>query len=63
MQDAFGLVHLDEESYYLSIAPIKIDWLTIAGLNLGTFVVTLLFLIVPSYLVTKVDPVKAIRFK
>ncbi|OAV45867.1 hypothetical protein A3850_009335 [Lewinella sp. 4G2] len=63
LQDTFGIVHLDEESYYLSIAPIKIDWLMIIGLNVGTFVITLLFLVIPSYLVTKVDPVKAIRFK
>jgi lipoprotein-releasing system permease protein len=63
VQDTFGLVHLDEESYYLSVAPIEVDWLTIMGLNLGTFLVTLAFLIVPSYLVTRIDPVEAIRFK
>ncbi len=63
LQDRFGLVHLDEESYYLSVAPIKIDWPTIVGLNLGTFLVVMIFLIVPSYLVTKIDPVRAIRFK
>ncbi|NJC26945.1 ABC transporter permease [Neolewinella antarctica] len=63
VQATFGVVHLDEESYYLSVAPIQIDWTTLAWLNVGTFVVTLLFLIVPSILVTQVDPVKAIRFK
>ena len=63
VQKTFGVVKLDEESYYLDVAPIKLEWLTILGLNLGTFVVTLLFLVLPSYLVTKVDPVKAMRFK
>lgn len=63
LQDTFGLVHLDEESYYLSVAPIEISWPTIIALNVGTFLVTLAFLIVPSYLVTRIDPVKAIRFK
>jgi lipoprotein-releasing system permease protein len=63
VQDTFGLVHLDEESYYLSVAPIEVDWLTVMGLNLGTFLVTLAFLIVPSYLVTRIDPVEALRFK
>ena len=62
-QKTFGIVTLDEESYYLSVAPIKLEWLTILGLNVGTFAVTLLFLVLPSYLVTKIDPVKAIRFK
>ncbi|CAH0999305.1 Lipoprotein-releasing system transmembrane protein LolE [Neolewinella maritima] len=62
-QKTFGIVKLDEESYYLAVAPIKLEWLTILGLNLGTFVITLAFLVLPSYLVTQIDPVKAIRFK
>ena len=63
LQKTFGIVKLDEESYYLDVAPIKLEWLTILGLNAGTFLVTLLFLLLPSYLVTKIDPVRAIRFK
>ncbi|WP_116125098.1 ABC transporter permease [Lewinella sp. IMCC34183] len=63
LQKTYGIVQLDEESYYLAVAPIKLEWLTILGLNVGTFLVTLLFLVLPSYLVTKIDPVKAIRFK
>ena len=63
LQETFELVRLDEESYYLSVAPVQVDWLEVALLNVGTFGVTLLFLVVPSYLVTRVDPVKAIRFK
>ncbi|WP_420461390.1 ABC transporter permease [Neolewinella sp.] len=63
LQKTFGIVKLDEESYYLDVAPIKLEWLMILGLNVGTFVVTLAFLVLPSYLVTKIDPVKAIRFK
>ncbi|NJB86506.1 lipoprotein-releasing system permease protein [Lewinella marina] len=63
VQKTYGVVQLDEESYYLAVAPIKLEWLTILGLNVGTFCVTLLFLVLPSYLVTKIDPVKAIRFK
>jgi len=62
-QKTFEFVTLDEESYYLSVAPIDVDWMTVIGLNIGTFFVTLIFLIVPSYLVTRIDPVKAIRFK
>ncbi|MEM9259541.1 MAG: FtsX-like permease family protein [Bacteroidota bacterium] len=63
LQKTFSFIRLDEESYYLAVAPIHIDWWTFLALNAGTFLVTLLFLIVPSYLVTRVDPVKAIRFK
>ena len=63
LQDTFGLITLDEESYYLAVAPIHIDWEVVLLLNVGVLLVILLFLIIPSYLVTRVEPVKAIRFK
>jgi lipoprotein-releasing system permease protein len=43
--------------------PIQITWSDILLLNIGTLVICLLVLIVPSTLVTKISPVKAIRFK
>lgn len=63
LQDQFGIVQLDEANYYLSVAPIAIDWGMILILNLGTLLVTLLFLLIPSYLVTRISPVRSIRFK
>lgn len=63
LQDTFGLITLDEESYYLAVAPIHINWGVILLLNIGVLLVNLVFLIIPSYLVTRVEPVKAIRFK
>ncbi|MFI5163032.1 MAG: ABC transporter permease [Sphingobacteriales bacterium] len=54
---------LDEESYYMKFVPIKIEWLDMVLLNIGTMVICLLVLIIPSMLVTKISPVKAIRFK
>jgi lipoprotein-releasing system permease protein len=62
-QDQFEFIKLSEENYYLSTAPIAINLWTIVALNAGTLLVTLVFLIIPSYLVTSVSPVKAIRFK
>lgn len=63
LQDRLGFIQLDEANYYLSVAPIKLRVLTILILNLGTLLITLVFLIIPSYLVTSISPVKAIRFK
>ena len=63
LQSTFGIVKLDEANYYLDVAPIQVDWFTVVWLNLGTLAVTLLFLVVPSYLVTRIDPVRAIRFQ
>lgn len=62
LQDQFELIKLSEENYYLSVAPVQLQWWSILIINAGTLLVTLLFLIVPSYLVTRISPVKAIRF-
>lgn len=57
------LFKLDQASYYMSFVPIQIDWQDIVFLNIGTLVICLLVLIVPSMLVSSISPVKAIRFK
>ncbi len=62
-QQRFGLVKLSEESYYLATAPIEFNLFSILGINLLTLLITLLFLIIPSYLVTRISPVQAIRFE
>jgi lipoprotein-releasing system permease protein len=62
-QDYFEVIKLSEADYYLSVAPIEFNWFSILALNLGTLFITLIFLIIPSYLVTRISPVKAIRFK
>lgn len=62
LQDHFGIIKLSEENYYLSVAPIEINFWSVLLINLGTLFITLLFLVVPSYLVTSISPVKAIRF-
>lgn len=54
---------LNQASYYMSFVPIKLQVMDILLLNAGTLVVCLLVLIVPSMLVTRITPVKAIRFK
>ncbi len=62
LQLKFRLVHLDQASYYVSEVPIHLDWLSISLLNVGTLLVCTLILIVPSYLVARITPIKAIRF-
>jgi lipoprotein-releasing system permease protein len=63
LQDQFRIIRLAEADYFLSYAPIHWDITTIILLNIGTLAVTLLFLIIPSFLVSSISPVKAIRFK
>lgn len=63
LQEKFSLIKLSEENYYLSEAPVELNAWTILLLNLGALVSIMLFLLVPSWLVTRISPVKAIRFK
>jgi lipoprotein-releasing system permease protein len=62
VQKYFGVIQLNPESYYVNQAPVSINFMHIALLNAGTIVVCLLVLLIPSYIITKISPVKAIRF-
>lgn len=62
-QEKFEFIKLSEADYYLSVAPVELNLWTVLLLNIGTLLVTLLFLVIPSYLVTRITPVQAIRFK
>lgn len=62
IQQQFGIVHLNPENYYVNQAPVYLNWGYIALLNLLTITVCFLVLLIPSYIITKISPVKAIRF-
>ncbi len=54
---------LDPASYYMDFVPIQLEWVDVILLNIGTMIICLLVLIIPSMLVSRISPVKAIRFK
>lgn len=62
LQDKFHLIRLNEADYYLAYAPVQLNWAPWLIINLGTLAITLVFLLLPSYVVSKVSPVRAIRF-
>ncbi len=62
VQKYFGIIKLNPENYYVTEAPVTLNIFHILALNLGTVLVCLLVLIIPSYIITKISPVKAIRF-
>ena len=62
IQKIFGVIQLNQENYYVNEAPVSINLLHILLLNIGTVIVCLLVLLIPSYIITKISPVKAIRF-
>lgn len=62
IQQYFGIVQLNPENYYVNQAPVYLNWGYILLLNLLTITVCFLVLLIPSYIITKISPVKAIRF-
>ncbi len=54
---------LDESSYYMKFIPMRLQFGDVILLNIGTLIICLLVMIIPSTLVTRIAPVKAIRFK
>jgi lipoprotein-releasing system permease protein len=62
IQQYFGVVQLNPENYYVNQAPVYINIGYILLLNLLTIIVCFLVLLIPSYIITKISPVKAIRF-
>lgn len=62
-QQKFKLFPLDPSVYYVTEAPVYININYIIWLNLGTFVVCLLMLLIPSAIITKISAIKSIRFQ
>lgn len=62
IQQHFGLIHLPEESYFMSVVPINLSWIHLLLLNAGTLLTCIGMLIIPSLVITRITPVKAIRF-
>lgn len=62
IQQHFGIIKLNPENYYVNQAPVYINLGYILALNLLTITICALVLLIPSYIVTKISPVKAIRF-
>ena len=63
LQQSTGIFKLPEESYYMSVAAISIHWTDIVLINLGTFLICTLILLLPSLIIKRITPVKAIQFK
>ena len=62
LQYFFGIITLNPEVYYLSQVPVEISFSSWAALNIGTILVCLSALIIPSVVITRINPAKAIRF-
>lgn len=63
IQQKYGLIHLDPANYYVETVPVEINLWAIVLVNVGTLVLTTLALVLPSYMVSRIQPSKAIKFE
>lgn len=62
LQQETGFVRLDEDAYYMETAIVKIHWRQVLLVIGGTLLLSVLVLLIPSLLVRKIQPIKAMRF-
>jgi len=62
LQYWFKIIPLDAENYYMNYVPIKFNWTMILGINLLTFITVTVVLLIPTYIISRMTPVKSIKF-
>ncbi len=62
LQKQFGLFHLDQTSYYISYVPIYITAFHWLALNIGTLLICVAMMILPTLIITRISPLRALRF-
>jgi lipoprotein-releasing system permease protein len=63
LQQRYGFITLPEESYFISKAIVKLEWWHIVFINAGTLIICFLALMIPTLIIRKMQPVKAIQFR
>jgi lipoprotein-releasing system permease protein len=61
-QKYLKLIPLNPETYYVTEAPVYIGWEYIVAVNFGTLFLCMLMLLIPSFIITRISPVKAMKF-
>lgn len=62
-QKYFSFISLNPETYYVNAVPVYIDFGYILLLNLGTLILCLIMLLLPTLMISKISPVKSIKFE
>lgn len=62
IQQYFKLVKLDSAVYYIEYVAIEINWMYFLVLNAGTFLICFIMLLLPTLIITKLTPIKTLKF-
>ena len=63
LQLKFSIISLDPQTYYMSTVPVYFDFSQIFLLNLSAIIICYFILIIPSMIISRISPIKAIRFQ
>lgn len=63
LQNKYGFITLPEDAYFISKAVVKLEWWHFALVNGVTFLICFLVLMIPTLIIRKVQPVRAIQFR
>ncbi len=63
IQEKTGFITLDEQAYFISKASVEVIWWQVVLVDCITFVICMITLIIPTWIIKKINPVRAIRFK
>ena len=63
LQSHFKWLKLNPETYYIDSVPIDISWISLLLINIGSLSISMFMMIAPSYLISKIEPAKSIKFE
>ena len=63
LQDRYGFITLPEDAYFISKAVVKLEWWHVPLVNIGTFLICFLVLMIPTIVVRRMQPARAIQFR
>lgn len=63
LQERYGFITLPEDAYFISKAVVRLEWWHFVLVNGGTFLICFLILMIPTIIVRRMQPARAIRFR
>lgn len=63
LQQRYGFITLPEDAYFISTAVVKISWWQVLLIDAGTLLICFLILMVPTFIIRKIQPARAVQFR